>query len=321
MIHPNFLYSSKELLLKQTALDKWIRLFRLPFLTASSIPFFIGTAYAYYQYQVLHFVQIVLGFLSLTALHLAANVLNDYYDYKSGNDAANKNWSPFNGGSRLIQDGSILPKHVLRIGLLCLGIGIITGFLLFSLVDHYFILIVGGLGILCGIGYTMPPSKWGYRGIGESVIGLAFGPLIVIGACFIQTQKLDFGSLFAGIPIGLLITVVLLVNEIPDAQADRTVGKKTWVVLFREKRAVQIVNVGIAGAYLFAAVGVICRLFPVYTLSVFLTLPLFFLASHQLKNYLKGSPYSYQANRMTIQLHSLFGLLFALSLFLPALFR
>ena len=307
--------------MKQTIFNKWIRLFRLPFITASSVPFLIGTAYAFYQYQVLNFSRFVLGFLALAALHLAANVLNDYYDYKSGNDAANKNWSPFNGGSRLIQEGLILPKHVLTTGLICLGIGLVAGFLLLSLVDHYFVLILGGLGILCGIGYTMPPFKWGYRGIGEIMIGLAFGPLPVIGACFIQTQTVDFGSLFIGLPVGLLIMVVVLVNEIPDVQADRMVGKKTWVVLFREKRAVLIATAGITGAYLLVVIGVIVRFFPVYTLSVFLTFPLFVLASIQLRNYLKGSPYSFQANRMIIQLHSLFGLLFALSLFLSDLFR
>jgi 1,4-dihydroxy-2-naphthoate octaprenyltransferase len=301
--------------------NKWFRLFRLPFLTASSIPFFIGTAYTFYQFRSFHFSRFILGFLALTALHLAANVLNDYYDYRSGNDAANKNWSPFNGGSRLIQDGLISPEHVLYTGLVCLGIGIVTGFFLFKLVNHYFIFILGGLGILCGVGYTMPPFKWGYRGIGEIVIGLAFGPLIVIGVSFIQTQKVDFGSLFVGIPIGLLVMVIVLVNEIPDVQADRMVGKKTWVVLFREKKAVLIANAGIAVAYLFSVAGVICRFFPVYMLSIFFTFPLFFHASLQLRNYLQGSPYSFQANRMIIQLHFLFGLLFSLSLFVPALFR
>lgn len=307
--------------MNRTNFNKWIRLFRLPFITASSIPFFIGTAYAVFQFRSFHFLRFVLGFLALTALHLASNVLNDYYDYRSGNDAANKNWSPFNGGSRLIQDGLISPRHVLYAGLVCLGMGILAGFFLFGLVGHYFIFILGGLGILCGVGYTMPPSKWGYRGIGEIVIGLAFGPLIVAGASFIQTQKLDFGSLFAGIPIGLLVMVIVLVNEIPDVQADRMVGKKTWVVLFREKRAVLITNGSIAGAYLFAAAGVIYRLFPLYILSVFFTLPLFFRASLLLRNYLKGSPYSFQANQLIIQLHSLFGLLFSLSLFLPAVLR
>ncbi len=302
-------------------LNKWIRLFRLPFLTASSIPFLVGTAYAFYQYQVFHFPRFILGLVALSALHLSANVLNDYYDCRSGNDALNKNWSPFNGGSRLIQDGLILPKTVLYTGLICLGIGVVTGAILFSFTAQYIILILGGLGALCGIGYTMPPFKWGYRGIGEIVIGLAFGPLNVVGASFIQSQKVDFGSLFAGIPMGLLVAVIVLVNEIPDAQADRMVGKKTWVVLFGERRAVLIANSGIAGAYLFVAAGVLFKFFPVYTLFVFLTLPLFFKASLQLRNYLKGSPYSFQANGLVIQLHSLFGLLSALILFLPNLFR
>lgn len=291
----------------------------MPFLTASVVPFFIGTACATYRHHIFHLTAALLGVLSLIGLHLAANVLNDYYDYKSGNDAVNKKWSSFNGGSRVIQDELLSPRQVLSLGLVCLGIAVVIGLTLFFLIENWFLFVLGGVGVLCGVGYTMPPFKWGYRGIGELVIGLAFGPLIVFGAHFIQIQEIHPYSFVVGIPIGLLIMTVLLINEIPDLEADQRVEKKTWVVLFKEKGSVSIAVSSIILAYIFILIGIIIRFIPIGSLIVFCTLPIFILMWLKLHNYQKTRLYTYQTNRLMIQLHLLFGILLSLSLFLSNL--
>lgn len=296
-----------------------IKELRLPFLTASVVPFFIGTTYAYHQYRVFHLTTALMGVLSLIGLHLGANVLNDYYDYKSGNDAVNQKWSPFNGGSRVIQDGLLSPRQVLSLGLLCIGIAVVAGFCLFYLIKSPILFLLGGLGLLCGVGYTMPPLKWGYRGIGEFVIGLAFGPLIVLGACFIQIQEIHTYLFIVGIPIGLLIMTVLLINEIPDFEADQLVKKKTWIVLLKEKWSVVIILFNILMAYVTTFICILLQLIPLFSLIVFCTLPLFVFIWLKLKDYRSGNSYSYRINQVMIQLHLLFGILLSLSLLLPNL--
>jgi 1,4-dihydroxy-2-naphthoate octaprenyltransferase len=296
-----------------------IKELRLPFLTASVVPFFIGTAYACYRHHVFHLTTALLGVLSLVGLHLGANVLNDYYDDKSGNDAVNQRWSPFNGGSRVIQDGLLSSRQVLFLGLVCIGIAVGAGLSLFYVIKSPHIFLLGGLGILFGVGYTMPPFKWGYRGIGELIIGLAFGPLIVYGAYFIQIQKIHPHAFVVGIPIGLLIMTVLLINEIPDSEADRHVNKTTWVVLFKDKGSVAIARSSVILAYVFILIGIIIRFMPIVSLIVFCTLPIFILIWLKLHHYLKAQSYTYQTNRLMIQLHFLFGILLSASLLLPDL--
>jgi 1,4-dihydroxy-2-naphthoate octaprenyltransferase len=174
-----------------------------------------------------------LFFLTLagvTFLHAGANTANDYYDHLSGNDAANTRFvRPFSGGSRLIQKGLLPPFHVLALSLGCLAAGGLIGLYLAWRVGGL-VLALGAIGGLAGFFYTAPPFKLGYRGWGELVIALAFGVLPVAGTYYVQTSTLPPRVLAASVPVALLVTAILFVNQFPDYEADRAVGKRNWVV-------------------------------------------------------------------------------------------
>jgi len=93
------------------------------------------------------------------------------------------------------------------------------------------------IGVLSGYFYT---AEFAPRGVGEIIVGLNFGPLLVIGSFFVQTQIITYESIAASVPLGILILEVLWVNEIPDFDADARAGKKTLVTRIGRKKAADV---------------------------------------------------------------------------------
>jgi len=207
----------------------WFREVRAPFFTAAIVPSAIGAALAWYDTGVFDLFLFFLATLGVVLIHAGTNVANDYFDYRNGSDLVNKNKSPFNGGSPFLIDGTLAPKQVYKgaIVLFALGgmIGLVLAFLVSSLV-----LVLGVIGVFLAYFYTSPKVNLAALGIGEIAVGFGFGPLIVAGSYLTQTGTLTLSALLGGIPIGLLIALVLFINEFPDMEADRYAGKRHWVV-------------------------------------------------------------------------------------------
>jgi 1,4-dihydroxy-2-naphthoate octaprenyltransferase len=161
------------------------------------VPVFAGTGYAWWTDRTFSPARFLLAAAGLCCLHLAANLLNDYFDHLSGNDAANRRFSPFNGGSRVIQDGLLEPVSVLKMGLSFLAAGVVIGGVFTFLTRSPVIPLIGAVGLISIVGYTAKPLAIGYRGFGELLVGLNFGPLSVLGAAFVQTGRVDWTTLWA----------------------------------------------------------------------------------------------------------------------------
>jgi 1,4-dihydroxy-2-naphthoate octaprenyltransferase len=176
--------------------------------------------------------------LGTLALHVAANTFNDYFDHTSGTDALNEGGiSPFTGGSRAIQRGLISPRAMLWLAIAALGAGACCGLLL-ALAGRPAILWYGVIGAGTAYFYTAPPLRLcARRGLGELVIGLDFGPLAVSAAHYALTGRVELLPVLLGLPLGLLTSAIILVNEIPDAPADAKTGKTHLVVLLGARRA------------------------------------------------------------------------------------
>src|SRR4030042_1832698 len=228
---------------------------RPKFLTASAAPVLVGTALAFAATGAFSLQLFVLALLATMFLHSGANIANDYFDHTSRNDWLNKNPTPFSGGRRYIQDGILSPKATLILALTALTIGAGLGIYIVYLTRSIFILILGLIGLLGGFFYTAPPLRLGYRCLGEPAIALLFGILPVYGSFSLQTQAIDIIPLAPAVIVGILIFLVILINEFPDVAADAAVNKRTLVVRFGASASVWIYQIMLSASYPIAAIA------------------------------------------------------------------
>jgi 1,4-dihydroxy-2-naphthoate octaprenyltransferase len=197
---------------------------------------------------------------AVLCVHLGANVANDYYDYVTGADSMNPEPTPFSGGSRVIQDGLVSAKASLTLTIVFLAAGFGMGLVLNSMIPGNKVLLIGIAGILCGFLYSAVPAKLSYRGLGEIVIFIAFGPLTVMGAYLCQTGEIDLFSCLISIPAGLLVLAILLVNEVLDLEWDAKAGKRTLVVRLGKGRAYRLFLAVYVAAFVVIAALLVARL-------------------------------------------------------------
>ncbi len=152
-------------------------------------------------------------------------------------DRLNQNFNCFSGGSRVLVRG-LLPSWVS----LLLGYGCLAGALLIGLYIYHqyhtgpWTLFLGGLGIFFGFFYSAGPFRWSYRGVGEILIGFCYGWLPIGTGFYLFTGFFSDQILLLSVPVGLSIFNVILINEFPDEEADRTIGKRNLVVRFGKER-------------------------------------------------------------------------------------
>lgn len=282
---------------------------RAPFFTAAIMPILLGTAIAWREtgkFQIIYFVAVLIAGVLLQA---GANVSNDYFDHKSGCDNINREFlRPFTGGSRMIQDGHLTPRAVMTEAIICYLIASLIGIWLIHECGVV-ILWLGLIGIASGILYTAPPFKLVSRGFGELLIGLNFGVLMTLGSYYCQTGSFAWLPVFASIPVALLITAVLYINEFPDYVADKAVGKRHLVARLGRKGAVVGYYLLLALTYVFVGVGVVLKMLPVWGIAVFLTIPLAIKAIKVIRANYDNPVGLAPANSATIQLHLFIGLI------------
>ena len=228
---------------------------------------FLGTCIAWYD-SYFHPGHAVLAFVGLLLAHISVNVLNDYYDFKSGVDLATKR-TPFSGGSGILPGGLLKPAQVLRFG--------IISFLLAMAIGIYFIIVSGWLllplllvGALCILLYTPFILKQNWP---EWSPGLGLGSLPVLGAYFVQTNEYNWPVVIASIPSGILVHNLLFLNEFPDVDADRTVNRKTLPITIGKRKSSFVYAALMIAIYLWILAWVIAGEMPVYTLIALITLP------------------------------------------------
>jgi 1,4-dihydroxy-2-naphthoate octaprenyltransferase len=257
---------------------KWAVAARLPFLTASVTPVLAATAAAAWQAQwqaqgaFLPW-HAALAAVGVAFVHAGANLANDYFDHLSGNDAANRLVTPFSGGSRVIQEGILSARAILLASLACLAAGAACGIVLWLRTGHA-LLAIGLAGLAVGWCYSAPPLRLSHRGLGELAVAVAFGPLPVLGAEYVQRGQLSLKVGWLGVPAGLLVAAILLANEFPDVDADSAAGKRTLVVRLGRQRAALVYELLVLAAYASVCAGVLMEWMPPLAAAVVLAAPL-----------------------------------------------
>jgi len=249
-------------------ISDWVNETRPAFLLLTPITFSVGLAIAFTEG---HFypVRALLGLIGTVLAHASVNMLNDYFDHKSGLDYTTKR-TPFSGGSGFIPSGALKPKQVLYVAFTLLSIG--------SLIGMYFVATLGWMLLPIVVAaaatiylYTPVLSK---IYLGEILTGMNFGPLMALGGYFIMTGKYSVTSVAAGAVPGILVGVLLYLNEFPDLEPDRGVGRRNIVMVLGLKNAAKGYGVLVASTYVSVIVSVYLGVLPVTTLVTFLTLPI-----------------------------------------------
>ena len=213
----------------------WWRLSRIPFLSVGILPLLLGFVSARrWGYQ---------GPLELYVLSTAAVILIMWMTYYLGEwndlegDRVNQNYNRFSGGSRVLVKGAFPVWYSLLFGYICLAGAIVIGLAIYLQYQKDLrTLLLGGVGIFFGFFYSSKPFRWSYRGLGEILIGFCYGWLPIATGFFLFTGLFSHQILLLSIPVGLSIFNVILINEFPDEEADRTIGKKNLVVRFGKER-------------------------------------------------------------------------------------
>jgi 1,4-dihydroxy-2-naphthoate octaprenyltransferase len=288
----------------------FLRATRLPFLTATFVPVLLGIAVAGERGDFSWWVAL-LTLVGGACIHLGLNVANDVFDTTSGADAANVNPTQFSGGSRVVHYGLISLRGITLLSAGFYAVGIAIGLVLCA-TRGWGLLWLGVAGVLLSLFYTAPPLKFVHRGLGEVIVAIGFGPIMTLGAYYVQAQRYDWEPFLASLPVGILIALVLYVNEIPDRPADAAAGKRTLPVRLSKEAIVNgyAAAVGLAFAMIvvFAAAGWIARPAIIAVLVAPLAVPVYRALKEHYDN-----PYALMpAMAKNIQLHLATGVLLIL---------
>lgn len=209
---------------------------RPPFLLVTLTGCLIGIASAHADGVPPDALLAALTILAALSMHAGGNVLNDYYDARSGADAANSGRIfPYTGGSRFIQNGVLTTRATALLGWGLLAAAIPPGLWL-ALHSGPVLLAIGAAGLLLAWAYTAPPFQLVSRGLGELAVAACW-LLVVVGADCVQRGTLAWTPVAAGVSFALLVAALLYINQFPDHDGDAVAGKRTLVVRLGPERA------------------------------------------------------------------------------------
>ena len=290
------------------AVRLWIKAVRPYAYSASLVPVAIGGLYARCagaEFSGLRFgVSLAAGLL----VHTAANLWNDYFDFKHGVDRAGGGV-----GSGVLVAGEMAPARCFRGASICAALGALAGLWLASQTG-WGLVFLGAAGIFGAWAYAAGPLSPKHRALGEVWLFLLMGVGMTLGGQMAQTGRFSWGAVAAGIPAALLMTLILYTNNLRDLESDRAAGLRTLPMLLRPREAKALAGVLLAVPYpltgLMAATGQL----PAATQWVFLTIP---PAGYWFLQVWKG-PVEEKHVVGIAMLHMVFGAIFACGLWLGA---
>jgi len=220
---------------------------RVRTLPASVAPVLVGTALALGagHFDALAFAAALLGAM---LIQVGTNLSNDYSDARRGADTEDRL-----GPVRVTAGGLLPPSQVLLATWVTFGLAVACGAYLVAVAGPE-LLAVGAASILAGVLYTGGPRPYGYEGLGELFVFLFFGVVAVVGSYFVQVQELPWEAFVCAVPVGLLASAILLVNNVRDLETDSRAGKRTLAARIGRARARTLYKAMLAGAFLTAPV-------------------------------------------------------------------
>ena len=247
----------------------WFLETRPQFLILSLILAFLGTAVAWYNHGSVNICYALLAGLGLVLTHASVNILNDYFDFRSGIDQSAKR-TPFSGGSGILPANLLTPRHVLWLGIATFVLAVPIG-IYFSIVSGWQLLPLLLVAAFFIVLYSPLILKHPWP---EWAAGAGLGALPILGMYFVQTGAYTWEAVIACIPSAFLVHNLLLLNEFPDVEVDKIANRKTLPIAIGRKKATLVyIAVNIA-VYAWIIGWVAARVMPVWALLALLSLPL-----------------------------------------------
>jgi 1,4-dihydroxy-2-naphthoate polyprenyltransferase len=237
-------------------------------LPAAVAPVLVGTAAAVEASDDFRLGAFLAALAGSIFIQIGTNLANDYSDAKRGADTVDRL-----GPVRVTAAGLVTPRRVLTATWVAFAVAVACGVYL-AVVAGPVILAVGVVSILAGVLYTGGPRPYGYAGLGEAFVFLFFGLVAVNGSYFVQLERLDWLPFALSIPVGMLSTAILVVNNLRDTETDRRVGKRTLAVRLGRERTRALYTALVAGAYVALAIGLLAADGPAWALLALLSAPL-----------------------------------------------
>jgi len=260
----------------------WFLETRPQFLLLTPVCVLVGAGVAVYQTSSLNVLHFLLAFLGALLAHVSVNVLNDYFDFKSGVDLKTKR-TPFSGGSGILPAGLLKPRQAYLMGMVSLaGVVAIGGYFIYKY--PLAILPLGLVGVVVVYFYTTHITK-------DPILcavapGLGFGPLMVLGTYVAQTGEYTLAAGIASLIPGFLVSNLLLLNQFPDVEADKVASRRHLPITVGRRLSARVYVALLGLTYLALILAVSFELLPLTALLGLLTLPLAIKAARGvLQNY------------------------------------
>jgi 1,4-dihydroxy-2-naphthoate octaprenyltransferase len=242
-------------------------LMRVPFLILTPACVAVGIGTAYWQTGELNWLNVALVFIGALAAHMSVNTFNEYFDFKSGLDHQTRR-TPFSGGSGTLPANPQMARVAFLLALATFGIVAMIG-VYFVWVQGWQLLPIGILGLILIVTYTV---WWVYYPVLCLIApGLGFGVLMVTGTHFALTGSYSWSALIASLVPTFLVSDLLLLNQFPDMEADREVGRRHFPITIGRKASSLLYGIFLGLAYTSVVVGVLLKLLPVFSLVALLT--------------------------------------------------
>jgi 1,4-dihydroxy-2-naphthoate octaprenyltransferase len=240
---------------------------RAPFLILTPACVAVGLGTAYWQTGQINWLQALLVLIGALSAHICVNAFNEYFDFKSGLDAKTQR-TPFSGGSGTLPAQPEMERPALVISLVSFAITALVG-LYFVVLRGWELLPLGILGLILLVTYSI---WWVYNPILCLLApGLGFGVLMVMGTHFALTGTYTWTAFVASLVPFFLVSNLLLLNQFPDVEADRSIGRRHFPITLGLKTSSLIYGAFLLLTYVTISLGVAFGLLPLFSLLALLT--------------------------------------------------
>jgi len=292
---------------KYSTFEIWFLASRPKTLFAAFVPVIVGASLAFAEGK-LNLTASIMALLCSILFQVGANFTNDLYDFLKGADTEKRI-----GPLRVLNAGLVSPLQMKIVIFFNFGLAFLLGLYLVYIGGN-FILVIGLLSIIASLAYTAGPYPLAYHGLGEIFVFLFFGFVGTVGTFFVNTKEISAVAFIAAIPVGALITNILVVNNYRDIEQDKVAGKNTLAVKFGKSFSQYEYAMLLFSSFLVPLLIFVKYDFRIWIFLPYITLPLAYKLILSIFK-LNGSQLN-ATLELTAKFSALYGLLFSLGFIL-----